>query len=85
MLAVVETIAVGDSPFALAVSPNGNRLYVANIDSSDVSVVSTSSGNTTDTIPVGSSANSIAHHPNGTRVYPRIATLLREKKVQPCR
>jgi YVTN family beta-propeller protein len=52
-----------------AVSPNGHRLYVANIDSTDVSVVSTSSGNTTDTIPVGSSPNSIVHHPNGTRVY----------------
>jgi len=38
---VVDTITVGDTPWALAVSPGGTRVYVANRDSDNVSVINT--------------------------------------------
>ena len=38
---VTATIPVGAAPFAVAVSPDGGTVYVANIDSDNVSAIAT--------------------------------------------
>ncbi len=37
--AVVGTVVVGDSPSAVAITPDGTRAYVSNYDGDSVSVV----------------------------------------------
>ena len=71
MLAVVATIAVGHYPCAVAVSPNGAHLYVANQNDHTVSVIDTTTtpNTVTDTIPVGDFPDTLAVSPNGTHLY----------------
>jgi YVTN family beta-propeller protein len=78
-LAVTNTISVGFGPDAVAVSPNGNFAYVANLEGSDgstgtVSVINanpTSSGYGTvvNTINVGQGPIGVAVSNNGADVY----------------
>src|SRR6478735_3523452 len=69
MLSVVTTIAVGSHPLDLAVSPSGSQLYVANVNSSDVSVVDTDAEATTSTIGIDSDPASVVLHPGGSVAY----------------
>jgi YVTN family beta-propeller protein len=47
-------IPVGDSPFLVAVTPDGKHVYVTNLSSNSVSVIDTASNTVAATVPVGS-------------------------------
>ncbi|HZQ33849.1 MAG TPA: Ig-like domain-containing protein, partial [Mycobacterium sp.] len=66
---VTATIAVGDQPVGVAVSPNGTHVYVTNLAGNSVSVVNTATNTVTATIPVGSGPGGVAVRPNGALVY----------------
>jgi YVTN family beta-propeller protein len=73
----VKTIAVGQHPCGLALSPKGNFLYVANAGSDTVSVIDTHTDAVVETIacrpearlPFGSGCNAIAVSPDGGTLY----------------
>jgi len=48
-----QPIPVGGAPIALALNPAGTRLYVANKDSNNISVIDTTNNTEINTIPVG--------------------------------
>jgi YVTN family beta-propeller protein len=58
--AVVGRVAVGASPSALAVSPDGSALFVVNGGDDTLSVISTTSNRVTRTIAVGTAPSAIA-------------------------
>jgi YVTN family beta-propeller protein len=57
------TVPVGSEPLFLAITPDGKHVYVANYDSSIVSVIDTASNTMTATVPVGTSPNCVAIMP----------------------
>ena len=63
------TIAVGNAPFAVAISPDGKTLYVANIASNKVSVVDAATNAVTATIAVGQGPSAVIVSPNGAYAY----------------
>ena len=66
------TDPVGSTPDALAVSPDGQRLYVANGDNNDVAVIDTSHPNSSRVlgfIPTGWYPSALALAPNGRTLY----------------
>lgn len=77
--AMVETIKtsatprdlVGSTPIAVAVSPNGHTLYVANADNNDVAVVDISSRESVvrGFIPTGWYPSALAVSPDGKKLY----------------
>ena len=75
--AVTRTIEVGLHPSALALSPDGSRLYVANSNSDSISVVDTARDAVESTIDVrpkkterlGSSPNALAVSQDGRTLY----------------
>src|SRR5689334_6924514 len=66
---VVATVPIGQSPYGVAVLPNGTRAYTANYTSDNVSVIDTATNTVATTIAAGSHPYGIAAHPDGTRVY----------------
>ena len=66
---VVATVAVGNSPFGVAVKPDGTRAYVANAFSSDISVIDTLSNTVIATIALDNTPYGMAITPDGTRAY----------------
>jgi YVTN family beta-propeller protein len=67
---VVATVAVGNVPFNVAVTPDGNHAYVANAGSSNVSVIDTVANTAEPTvITVGNSPVKVAVTPDGKRAY----------------
>ena len=74
---VTRTIGVGTHPNAEVLSADGSRLFVANGDSDDVSVVDTASGSVTRTVSlapydnakVGSNPVGLALSPDGKTLY----------------
>jgi YVTN family beta-propeller protein len=74
---VKAEIEVGLHPSALALSPSGDRLYVANANSDTVSIINTGSNQLeltlkvglTPNAPLGSSPNAIAVSEDGKRLY----------------
>lgn len=65
---LVARIAVDISPYALALSKDGAKLYVSNWSSRSVSVVDTATNKAVQTIAVGSNPNDIVMAPDG-RLY----------------
>ncbi len=65
--AVVTTINVGGAPEAVAVSPDGTRVYVTN--SHNVLVISTLSNTVIATIPIGSPSANLCVSPDGSKIY----------------
>src|SRR5262249_19709609 len=65
----VAEIPVGDEPNNLAITPNGQTVYVANTISGTVSVINTASRQVVGTISVGAEPYGIALTPNGTKLY----------------
>ena len=65
---VVATVPVGSSPWGIAISPDGSRVYVGDYSSSTISVVNTTSLART-TIGVGGEPAYIALTPDGTTAY----------------
>ena len=66
---VVRTFTVQDEPTDLAVSPDGSRLYVANLDADTVTVIDLASGGIERSIAVGSSPSSVTISSDGAYVY----------------
>jgi YVTN family beta-propeller protein len=62
---VVATIPVGQSPTAVAITPDGTHAYVTNLTDGTVSVIDTAS-NMVATIPVGAGPIGVAITPDGT-------------------
>jgi len=66
---VIDTISVGDGPMQIAITPNGNYVYVTNQDDDTVSVIRTSDNTVVDIISVGDVPQGIAVTPDGNYVY----------------
>jgi len=66
---ILATITVGTSPRAIAFDSANNRMYVANYDSYDVSVISTATNTVIKTITVGTSPRAIAFDSANNRMY----------------
>lgn len=67
---VAATIAsVGLGPHGVAVSADGKRVYVANLDEQSVSVFDTTTATVATKIPVGLMPYGVAIDPTGSRVY----------------
>jgi YVTN family beta-propeller protein len=68
---VTATIPVGNVPTGVAVTPDGRKIYVANVNSDSVSVIDTAKNKVTATIPVGTfrGPNGVAVTPDGRKVY----------------
>ena len=56
-------------PWGVAVSPDGKRVYVANQQSNNISVIDTETNRVTATVSVGSSPFGVATTPDGSKVY----------------
>lgn len=66
---LTDTIPMDSYVHWVAVSPDGNRLYVTHYYNSKLSVVNTASNTVAASIPVGSSPWAAAVSPDGQRVY----------------
>jgi len=64
-----ERIVVGKTPFRLALTPDGNELYVTNNGSGTVSVIQPRTRQVTHTLAVNSQPGAIVFSPDGRRVY----------------
>jgi YVTN family beta-propeller protein len=69
MQSVIATVAVGQAPFGVAVSPDGRRVYVANFTSNSVSVIDGSTLRVTATIAVGAGPIGVAVTPDGRLAF----------------
>ncbi|HEX8771200.1 MAG TPA: hypothetical protein VF711_10580, partial [Acidimicrobiales bacterium] len=65
----VTAVGVGEVPLGVTVSPDGSRVYVANMVGLSVSVIDAATNTVVATIPVESEAQDVAVSPDGTRVY----------------
>ena len=66
---VTSTISVGTNPYAVAVNPSTNTVYVTNADDNTVSVINGSTNAVTSTISVGSYPYGVAVNPSTNTVY----------------
>lgn len=66
---VVATIAVGDLPQGMAITPNGQTVYVVNYQSKDVSVIDTASNTITASITLASYPGAIAITPDSQTAF----------------
>lgn len=67
---VTHTINVGNSPTAVAITPDSTRAYVTNLNSNNVSVIDSGTNTVINTISINSSRpTNIAITPDGTRPY----------------
>ncbi|MDQ6727201.1 MAG: beta-propeller fold lactonase family protein [Actinomycetota bacterium] len=67
--AVIATIPVGGSPWAVAVSPDGAAVYASSTDDSTVAVIDPVTDTVVAVIPVGALPTGIAFTPDSTRAY----------------
>jgi YVTN family beta-propeller protein len=65
---VTTTVAVGTTPYAAAVNPVTNKVYVANGDASTVTVIDGATNGTT-TVPAGNLPYAVAVNPVTNKVY----------------
>jgi YVTN family beta-propeller protein len=63
----VGAVGVGKTPTSVAVNPSGTTAYVANRDSSSLSLIDTASSTNIGTVPLRFSPQDIAITPDGTR------------------
>ena len=66
---ISATIPVGLAPEGVAVSPDGSKVYVTNLNSNTVSVIDTATDTVNATIPVGLAPFGVAVSPDGSKVY----------------
>ncbi|MCZ6689333.1 MAG: IPT/TIG domain-containing protein [Planctomycetota bacterium] len=66
---VVGAIPVGNGPWGVAVSPSGDRAYVANRFSSDMSVVDLATHTVVATVPVGPGPRSLDTSVDGSLIF----------------
>lgn len=69
MLLTNVDLGSGRTPIAVAVTPDGSRVYIANSGNNTVSVMATATNTITATVAGLSSPQGIAITPNGTRAY----------------
>ena len=67
--AIIATIPVGTNPYAVSISPDGNKAYVTNYGSNNVSVINTTTNSVTSTIAVGNKPTGIIVNNDGTKLY----------------
>src|SRR5579862_3343421 len=65
---VAATVAVGTQPFAVAVNPVTNQIYVVNYGGNSVTVIDGAT-NTTTTLAVGSNPVGVAVNPITNQIY----------------
>jgi len=63
------TIAVGDEPRALVYNPTNNKVYCANYDSDNVTVIDGATNAVITTIAVGDEPCALAYNPTDNKVY----------------
>src|SRR5471032_2604426 len=66
---LVKVMTSGTDPEQVAVSLDGTRVFVANEDAGQLTVIDTDSGKIVDTFKVGDEPEGVSVHPNGTIVY----------------
>jgi YVTN family beta-propeller protein len=66
---VVATLAVGDTPRAVAANPTTGRVYVANEVGNSLSVIDGPTNRVVATVPVGATPRGVAVNPSTGRVY----------------
>jgi YVTN family beta-propeller protein len=66
---VVDTVAAGNRPHTIAITPDGAFAYVTNVFGSNVSVIDTSTNGVVATIPVGAQPKNPTITPDGAFVY----------------
>ena len=66
---MTATVNVGDRPIGLDITPSGDRVFVANAQDNNVSVIDTASNTETTTISVQTWPKSVAVDPGETYVY----------------
>src|SRR5260370_23622305 len=66
---VTATVAVGQSPSAMAVNPVTNKIYVANRSDNTVTVIDGASNTVSATVPVGTSPVAVAVSPTTNKIY----------------
>jgi YVTN family beta-propeller protein len=66
---VTATINVGDTPFGVSASPDGNTVYVSNYFGWTVSVINTGSNTVTATISYGGPSRGLVVSPDGAKLY----------------
>lgn len=62
---VQKTLSVGTEPYAVCVTPNGSKVYVANSRSNSITVIDTTNEKVIKTIPVGPEPRGLAITNNG--------------------
>src|SRR5260370_21058673 len=65
---VIATVAAGTTPFAVAINPVTNKIYVVNAGSNNVTVIDGAT-NATTTMAVGLNPYSVAINPVTNRIY----------------
>lgn len=60
---VIDRVSVGNYPYEVAVTPDGNKVYVMNYGSNTTSVIDTATNNVNITVPVGRSPTAVAIGP----------------------
>jgi YVTN family beta-propeller protein len=66
---VSQTVKTGKNPGAVAITPDGTKLYVANEGSNTLSVVASATNTVVTTVTLSSTPQSIAITPDGSTVY----------------
>lgn len=66
---IIATVGVGDFPQAVEYNPGNNNLYVANMDSDDVSVIDSSTNDVVATVDVGNGPQAVEYNPNNNNMY----------------
>ena len=66
---VTKTIGAGTGPYAVAVNPVTNKIYVANYSSNTVTVIDGATNSTTATVGVGVSPLAVAVNPVTNKIY----------------
>jgi len=63
------TITVGDCPVALVYNPTNNKVYCANYESDNVTVIDGATDSVITTIMVGDAPRSLGYNPTNNKVY----------------
>jgi YVTN family beta-propeller protein len=66
---VIATVPVGNFPYDLVVSPDGNFVYVANYLDNTVSVINAQTNKVQTTLPAGGTPDALAISADGSKLY----------------
>ncbi len=66
---MVATVTVGTAPIGVAITPDGQQVYVTNDSDGTVSVIATATNTVVATVTVGTAPWGVAVTPDGTHAY----------------